>query len=141
MKLLHVSIVIFYKELTHSAVKLWVQERFDDGPFHGLLEFPGGKIEAGESPFQAGLREVQEEVDPAIIYDQAQFLGHYENITATKRIVLYPFLVEAHSLLAGKGQWLSIDFESRSTPFQGKIPHPNHPIIDDLCRYLYDRQQ
>ncbi len=141
MKLLHVAIVLFYKDLSSEGVKLWVQERFDDGPFHGLLEFPGGKIESGETPFAGGLREVQEEVDSNIKYEEAQFLGHYENLTGTKRIVLFPFLVKAHPLLEGKGQWLSIDFESKSEPFRGKIPYPNHPIIDDLCRYLYDRQQ
>lgn len=141
MKILHVSIVIFYKELTSTGFKLWVQTRFDDGPFHGLLEFPGGKIEPDETPFQGGLREVQEEVDEKIFYDQAQLLGHYENLTATKRIVLYPFLVSAHPLLEGKGEWLSVDFKTMSAPFSGKIPHPNHPIIDDLCRYLYDRKQ
>lgn len=141
MKLLHVAIVLFYKDVTSQGLKLWVQTRSDDGPFHGMLEFPGGKIEAGETPFQGGLREVQEEVDPGISYTEGQLLGHYENVTATKRIILYPFLVAAHPLLAGKGEWLNIDFTTMSSPFRGKIPHPNHPIIDDLCRYLYDRQQ
>ncbi len=141
MKLLHVAIVLFYKELTSENVKLWVQVRFDDGPFHGLLEFPGGKIEAGETPFAAGLREVQEEVDSAITYNEGKLLGHYENLTATKRIVLFPFLVEANPILEGKGEWLTIDFTTKSAPLTGKIPHPNHAIIDDLCRYLYDKHQ
>lgn len=140
MKILPVSIVLFYKDLSSESVKLWVQVRFDDGPFHGLLEFPGGKIEAEETPFQGGLREVQEEVDPGIVYDEAQLLGQYENITATKRIILYPFLVAAHPLLEGKGEWVTIDFKEKSEPLRGKIPHPNHPIIDDLCLYLYDKQ-
>ena len=140
MKILSVSIVIFYKELTKSSVKLWTQVRFDDGPFHGLLEFPGGKIEAGETPFEGGLREVKEEVDDKIDFSEAMLLGLYENLTATKRIILYPFLTEAHPLLETKGEWLTIDFKELSEHLRGKIPHPNHQIIDDLCRYLYDKQ-
>lgn len=41
-------------------------QRGPDGKLPGLWEFPGGKIEPGESPRQALKREISEELDCAI---------------------------------------------------------------------------
>ncbi len=40
-----------------------MQKRPQGKPLAGLWEFPGGKIEAGESPEDALVRELQEELD------------------------------------------------------------------------------
>ena len=42
--------------------RVLITERVDDGPFHGLWEFPGGKIRDGESPTGALKRELVEEI-------------------------------------------------------------------------------
>jgi 8-oxo-dGTP diphosphatase len=39
-----------------------IAERLGDGPFHGMWEFPGGKIAAGESAGAALARELREEI-------------------------------------------------------------------------------
>jgi mutator mutT protein len=41
--------------------KVLIAQRAEDDPLAGLWEFPGGKIEAGESPEQSLIREMQEE--------------------------------------------------------------------------------
>jgi 8-oxo-dGTP diphosphatase len=43
------------------------------GPYDGFWEFPGGKVEAGESDLAALVREIQEELGVAIV--PRSFLG------------------------------------------------------------------
>ncbi len=135
MKLIPVSLVIFYDQLP-ELLKVWVQIREDGGPFQGLLEFPGGGIEQGETPLLAAVREVEEEVGLVIDPALGRFMGTYPNQLQDKTILLYVFLFPKYSELETKGEWLSIRPDLLSAPYRGKIPYPNHQIIDDLFRSL-----
>jgi 8-oxo-dGTP diphosphatase len=48
--------------LFDSSGRVLIAERLGDGPFHGLWEFPGGKIALGESSQAALSRELVEEL-------------------------------------------------------------------------------
>ena len=48
--------------LCDSAGRVLITERLGDGPFHGLWEFPGGKIAPGETACDALSRELAEEL-------------------------------------------------------------------------------
>jgi len=48
--------------LFDSSDKILIAERLGGGPFHGLWEFPGGKIAPGESSHAALSRELAEEL-------------------------------------------------------------------------------
>ncbi|MEP7350559.1 MAG: (deoxy)nucleoside triphosphate pyrophosphohydrolase [Sphingorhabdus sp.] len=58
--------------LTNQVGEILLQKRPDDRPMAGLWEFPGGKVEAGESPESALVRELEEElgvvVDPSDLH-------------------------------------------------------------------------
>lgn len=66
-------------------------QRPKNKPMAGLWEFPGGKIEPGEKPEEALVRELREEIALVpITYKSLSFISHsYE----TFHIVLLPYLV------------------------------------------------
>lgn len=135
MRIIPVSLCVFYEK--SQSLKVWVQRRTDDGPYHGLLEFPGGGIEANETPLVACVREVQEEVGIRIEPKDHHFFGNYSRDLGEKVILLYIFLFPKYKELEGLGQWLEIEGEALSSSFSGKIPPLNHQIIDDLYKTLY----
>ena len=55
----HVSVAVIWNE---TGDRLLVDRRPAEGLFGGMWEFPGGKIEAGETPQDCVKREVQEEL-------------------------------------------------------------------------------
>lgn len=136
MKIIPVSIAIFYRK-KEDYLEVWTQKRLDDGIYHGLQEFPGGKIEEGETPLDAVLREVHEEVGVIVVPNLGRLMGIYPVITNEKTIMLNVFLFTDQSSLNGLGQWLKITKEELSSPYRGNIPSPNHQIIDDLFNSLY----
>lgn len=135
MRIIPVSLCVFYEK--GDSLKVWVQRRTDDGPYHGLFEFPGGGIEANETPLMACVREVEEEVGIEIDPLDHHFFGNYSRELGDKVILLYIYLFPKHKELEGRGQWLEIEANKLSSPFLNKIPPLNHQIIDDLYKTLY----
>jgi len=48
--------------LCDASGRVLIAERLGDGPFHGMWEFPGGKIALDETPIEALSRELAEEL-------------------------------------------------------------------------------
>lgn len=48
--------------LRKDGNEVLISERLGDGPFHGMWEFPGGKIDDGEQAVDALSRELEEEI-------------------------------------------------------------------------------
>ena len=136
MRLIPVSLAIFYRR-SSEILEVWTQKRLDDGIYHGLLEFPGGGIEENESPLEAVVREVEEEVGIKVNPDSAEFMGTYSTFLSEKTILLNVFLFPDQAGLFDKGNWLQIEKTKLSSIYQGQIPSPNHQMIDDLYRALY----
>lgn len=134
------ALALFHRNPADGVLEVWTQVREDDGPFQGLLEFPGGGIEDGETPLQAAVREVEEEVGIRIKSDTGRFMGNYPRYLENKTIVLSVFLFPPTPDLETKGQWLKVEQDSLSLPYEGKIPYPNHQIIDDLYRSLHGKK-
>ncbi len=83
-----------------------ITERVDDGPFHGLWEFPGGKIGSEESEQAALARELGEEIGV-----EPQLSRHFMSLQhdyADRQVAIDFFLVtEWHNEPSGlEGQQL-----------------------------------
>jgi 8-oxo-dGTP diphosphatase len=48
--------------LCDASGRVLIAERLGDGPYHGMWEFPGGKIALDETPVEALSRELAEEL-------------------------------------------------------------------------------
>jgi len=59
--------------LADAEGRILIAERTGSDPLHGMWEFPGGKIAAGESAKSALIRELQEEIGIGVL-DCAPFM-------------------------------------------------------------------
>lgn len=137
MRLIPVALALFYRTPEPEILEVWTQKRLDDGIYHGLQEFPGGGIEINETPLEAAIREVEEEVGIIVAAENARLMGIYTNSFSNRSILLNVFLFPEVPSLNGRGQWLRIGKDKLSSPYKGTIPGPNHQMIDDLYRSLY----
>lgn len=106
MKTIEVVAAVIYKDGAYFATQRGY------GEFEGMWEFPGGKIEPGESPEDALKREIQEELGIDITIDK--FLCTTEYDYPSFRLTMHCYLCRVElgmiELREHKSaRWLTVD--------------------------------
>ncbi|MGB0453205.1 MAG: NUDIX domain-containing protein [Bacteriovoracaceae bacterium] len=134
-----VSILIPFKEVTENSVSLWFQRRSDENPeLDGKLEFPGGKVEKEETPFQAVIREAQEELE--ISKEECGkplFIKLSSFSYSDRKVVLYSYMSYGPELVKNApGEWITFKNNEWRSKYEKSLPEANLEIIDDLMSFL-----
>ena len=99
------------RDLLQSKTKILATKR-GYGEFEGKWEFPGGKIEIGETPQQALIREIQEELDVTIYIDSFIYTIEYDYPTFHLSMdCFWCSIVDGKIILkeAADARWISVD--------------------------------
>jgi len=68
----------------------------------GLWEFPGGKVEAGESPEEALRREIMEELGVPVVVEQFMGTGEFQMTDVLIRLDCYRCILEGEMPVESK---------------------------------------
>ena len=122
--------------LAHEGL-IFIQKRLPQGAWANLWEFPGGRIEPGESPEQAVVREFFEETGFQV--EIAETLPVIRHGYTTFRVTLRCFLLRLADNPAGRPEpTLTAATESRWMPLAGldalAFPAGHRKLIDHLGR-------
>ena len=82
------AVLIAIQERTQGV--LFVQRSEDLRAHGGQIGFPGGRIEAGEQPFAAALREADEEV--GLASESVQYVGALDPMSTFSGYLIHPFV-------------------------------------------------
>ena len=105
--------------------RVLITERLGDGPFHGMWEFPGGKIAADESAEQALARELAEELGIEL-RDSSHFM-HLEHDYPDRFVSIDFFLVsewsnEPEGLEGQQLRWVEMDTLAEHNLLPADVP-------------------
>ncbi|EPF20824.1 8-oxo-dGTP diphosphatase [Cedecea davisae] len=126
MKQLQIAVGI----IRNPQGEIFITQRAADAHMANKWEFPGGKIEAGESPEQALIRELQEET--GIAAQKAELFETLEYQFPDRHISLWFYLVE---------QWEGEPWGKEGQPgrwvaqhqlIADEFPPANEPVIQKL---------
>ena len=114
--------------------QLLIAQRPREVHLGGLWEFPGGKIDAGETPEQALVREAREEL--GIELAATEKLGTIEHHYPDRSLRIHPWLCrvvggEPQALGCQQFRWV----QARQLP-DFEFPKANHQLIEGLIHRL-----
>ena len=132
-KSVHIAVGVITSINEHNQTQYFLTKRLDNAHQGGKWEFPGGKVEEGETVAQALARELQEEVNIDIL--SCQPLMVIEHDYGDKKVCLDVFIVDNYkgepSAQEGQQQsWFALE-QFKDLEF----PKANDAIIEKLIAH------
>ncbi|MDW6001730.1 8-oxo-dGTP diphosphatase MutT [Vibrio mangrovi] len=129
MKRTHIVAAIIFNQ---EKSQVYITKRPDHLHKGGFWEFPGGKVEAGESTEQAISRELDEEIGIQIVAQQPY--RHLTHDYPDKSLVfdficISDFTGEPYGKEGQQGQWVHV---ADLTNYH--FPEANEPIVEQVMR-------
>lgn len=134
-KTILVALAILIRKNIRGRWEVLLQQRIEQGPLNGKLEFPGGKINPGENPENASKREIFEEMG----YDIENFklFKIYNFSYSDRRVQLYAcvseYATEKANTIQKSVSWFELD-ENGSSP--SNLIEGSQAIWSDLIQYF-----
>lgn len=122
--IIHVAAAVIEDGLGH----IFLAKRPDDKHQGGLWEFPGGKVEQGESAQTALMRELEEELGIKVIHSQALIQVPYHYVDKSVFLDVFRVTAFSGSPWGKEGQetrWVAINQLSGYA-----FPAANQPIVN-----------
>lgn len=134
--MIEMPLIVVAAALVRDDGAVLIQRRPAGTDLAGHWEFPGGKIEAGETAEQALVRELEEELGVAIKTSNLFPLGFATGMAKSRPLILLLFGArlwegEATPIHASELNWVHID-ALKTLP----MPAADVPLIAQLRRYL-----
>jgi 8-oxo-dGTP diphosphatase len=123
MARVHVAVGV----VINSKGRVLISKRHTDSHQGGLWEFPGGKVEAGESVFAALQRELLEELD--IHIDEARALLQIKHDYSDKHVLLDVWQVSAFTGVARGREGQPLRWVTLGELPRYRFPAANGPIV------------
>ncbi|WP_417613523.1 (deoxy)nucleoside triphosphate pyrophosphohydrolase [Parasphingorhabdus sp.] len=119
--------------------RILVQKRPAGKPMAGLWEFPGGKVEKGETPEEGLVRELNEELAIEVDQRDIEAVAFASEALEDRHLVLLLYLCrqwagQVQSADSLDLQWLPIE-AIRSLP----MPPADGPLVDKLSNFIGSR--
>lgn len=131
--------------LVDGSGTVLMQQRHFDAVHGGLWEFPGGKVEPGETPEDAVVRELAEELGIVIDAEALETVGFASGQTVPRekggKGPSRPLVILLYACRAWQGTPAALEAADLAWLVPGAIgdlamPPLDYPLAEALCRHL-----
>lgn len=122
--------------LIDGAGRVLVHRRPPGKPLAGLWEFPGGKLEAGEAPEAALVRELAEELGIRVAADDCDPLAFSTGVAGSRDLILLLYVVATWQGDPTAGAAAAVRWVTPKELATLATPAADIPLVAALVRHL-----